>query len=51
MPKAFTECVKRGGKVRTITQGPAKGRLICWLPGRSPKGILGEKRTDLKRKA
>lgn len=43
MPKAFDDCRKKpGAKVRTVTKGPTRGRLIC-----KPKGghlVLGNKR-------
>lgn len=41
MPKAFENCVKRGGKVRTISHGDSY-QHICVLPGKS-KGPRGGK--------
>ena len=39
MPKAFTECVKRGGKVRTRTISATKYQHICVRPeGKGPRG-------------
>lgn len=43
MPKAFDQCNKSGGRVRTITKGPNKGKLICFKKG-SGKAVLGNKR-------
>jgi len=44
MPKAFTDCVKNGGKVRTIV--PEKGKYIhvCYPVGGGPS-ISGEVKT------
>jgi len=41
MPKAFDKCVKSGAKVRTVTEGDNKGKLIC-LGKKHP--VLGRKR-------
>ena len=38
MPKAFNDCVKNGGKVRTITLPNNKYRRICVLNGQVYKG-------------
>lgn len=43
MPAAFEKARKaKGARVRTITKGPNKGRLIVFRPGGS--AVLGEKR-------
>ena len=47
MPPAFEACRKAGGRVRTVTTGPNKGRLICIPKGGVTKTnhpVLGEKR-------
>lgn len=41
MPKAFEEARKRGARVRTVTKGPNKGRLIAVGAGHP---VLGHKR-------
>jgi len=41
MPKKFDACVKAGNKVRTVTTGKDKGKLIC-LGKKHP--VLGRKR-------
>jgi hypothetical protein len=46
MPRAFNKAVKRGARVRTVTKGKNKGRLIA-LNGHP---VLGEKRKKGKRK-
>ena len=33
MPRRFTECVRRGGKVRTVTPKPGRYLRVCKLPG------------------
>ncbi len=38
MPKAFEECVRRGGRVRTINPKPGKYMHICFLNGKSYAG-------------
>ena len=48
MPKAFDDCNKAGGKVRTVTKGATKGRLICIPKGKKTAKnhpVLGYKRT------
>ena len=42
MPKAFTDCVKNGGKVRTKKLSGGKFVHICFLNGKS---YAGEVRT------
>lgn len=50
MPKAFTDCVKRGGKVRTKVINEKKGTYmhICYIDGKS---YPGEVLTKKKKKA
>lgn len=40
MPKGFEECIKKGGRVRTIT--PKKGTYIhiCYLNGKAYRGEI-----------
>lgn len=43
MPKAFEKCAKaKGSRIRTVTKGPHKGKLICFR--KSGKAALGKKR-------
>jgi hypothetical protein len=47
MPAAFTNCVKKGGKVRTITINKKKGTYmhVCYLKGKSYPGEVKKKKT------
>lgn len=45
MPKAFDECVAKGGKVRTITLPDNKYRKVCTLNGKSVYGEVKTKAT------
>lgn len=49
MPKPFLDCVKKGGKIRTLKVSKGRFRRICILKG---KTFLGEIQTkkDSKRK-
>lgn len=47
MPKKFEKAVKRGAKVRTVTKGPNKGKLIA-IPKGSGHPVLGKKRGHKK---
>ena len=38
MPKSFTDCVAKGGKVRTINIGKDKFKRVCILGGKSYAG-------------
>jgi len=38
MPKGFTQCVKRGGRVRTIKPKAGKYMPICYSGGKSYAG-------------
>jgi hypothetical protein len=51
MPKAFEECVRRGGKVRTITLKGNKYMHICYLNGKSYAGEVKTKKTANQSKA
>ena len=33
MPKPFTDCVKKGGRVRTVQLGKNKYRHVCTING------------------
>ena len=44
MPKAFDDCVKNGGKVRTITLGGNKYRHVCTLKGKVSYGHIKTKK-------
>lgn len=47
MPKAFTDCVKSGGKVRTVKPNPSTVIPICFKGGKSfagePKKVTPKK--------
>ena len=38
MPKAFEDCIKRGGRVRTKKLGSGKYMHICFIGGKSYAG-------------
>lgn len=44
MPKAFDNCVKNGGRVRTIKLTGGKYRRICYLNGKSYLGHVKTKK-------
>jgi len=50
MPKAFEECVRKGGKVRTKVIGKNKYIHICIPPGGGPS-VGGEVKTKKKGKS
>lgn len=47
MPAAFTNCVKKGGQVRTLTINKKKGTYmhICYLKGKSYPGEVRTKQS------
>ena len=49
MPPKFVKCNKAGGRVRTVTRGSNKGRLICMPKGKGHP-VLGHKRGHKKRR-
>ena len=44
MPKAFLECVRKGGKVRTIKIDKDHYMHVCWLNGKSYAGEVKKKK-------
>jgi len=44
MPEAFLNCVKNGGKIRTIIPKKGKYLRICYLKGRSYQGEVKSKK-------
>jgi hypothetical protein len=46
MPKSFLNCVKKGGKVRTISLPKGKYLHICYLNGKSYSGEVKEKKNE-----
>jgi len=44
MPKAFDNCVKRGGRVRTIKLSNGRYRKICYIGGKSYLGHIKKKK-------
>ena len=49
MPKAFTDCVKNGGKVRTKKLSGGRYIHVCFLNGKSYAGEVRTKE-DAKKK-
>jgi hypothetical protein len=51
MPAAFTNCVKKGGKVRTITINKKKGTYmhVCYLKGKSYPGEVKTKKSKAEK--
>lgn len=47
MPAAFTDCVKKGGKVRTVTVNKKKGTYmrVCYLNNKSYPGEVKTKKS------
>ena len=47
MPAAFTNCVKKGGKVRTVQINKKKGTYmhVCYLKGKSYPGEVRKKKS------
>jgi len=47
MPAGFTNCVKKGGQVRTLTINKKKGTYmhICYLKGKSYPGEVKTKKS------
>ena len=44
MPKAFTECVKNGGRVRTKKLSGGRYMRVCFLNGKSYAGEVKTKK-------
>jgi len=49
MPKAFENCVKKGGRVRTKDLGDGKYMHICFLNGKSYSGEVKTKKKGKKK--
>jgi hypothetical protein len=45
MPKAFEDCVKNGGRVRTKTLSGGRYMHICFLDGKSYAGEVKKAKT------
>lgn len=48
MPKAFTQCVARGGRVRTKMVGADRYMHICFRNGKSHAGEVKRKKKSTK---
>ena len=48
MPQAFENCVKNGGKVRTVTMPGDKYYHICVLNGKTYRGEVKKKKVEKK---
>ena len=44
MPKGFTSCVSRGGRVRTIKLSKQRYMRICFIGGKSFEGEVKHKK-------
>lgn len=44
MPKAFDNCVSKGGRVRTLSRGKNKFQRICFIKGKSFAGEIKTKK-------
>ena len=51
MPAAFTNCVKKGGKVRTVQINKKKGTYmhVCYLKGKSYPGEVKKKKSKAEK--
>ncbi len=49
MPKAFEDCVRKGGRVRTKDLGGGKYMRICFLNGKSYPGEVKRKKRGGKK--
>jgi len=47
-PKAFDDCVQRGGRVRTKTLSDGRYIHLCFIDGKSYAGEVKEKGEKLK---
>lgn len=45
MPKAFEDCIRNGGEVRTIAIGKEEYRHICILNGKTFLGEIKKKKS------
>ena len=50
MPKAFDDCVKKGGKVRTKKVGKNSYMKICIINGKTIAGHVEEKKPEKKKR-
>ena len=48
MPKAFADCVRKGGKVRTVTMPGEKYVHVCTIGGESHYGHVKTKKDKKK---
>jgi len=46
MPRAFLDCIKNGGKVRTISLSDDKYVKICKIDGKSYRGHIHTKKKE-----
>jgi len=51
MPAAFTNCVKKGGKVRTVTINKKKGTYmhVCYLNNKAYPGEVKKKKSTAEK--
>jgi len=49
MPKAFLNCVKKGGKVRTIKPNAHTFLHICYLNGKAYRGEIKKNKKKKKK--
>lgn len=51
MPKAFEDCVRKGGRVRTRALSGGRYQHICFLNGKSYAGEVKVKKLGKKKKS
>lgn len=44
MPAAFDNCIKNGGRVRTIAVSKGRYLHVCWLNGKAYQGEVKKKK-------
>jgi len=49
MPADFDHCVKKGGRVRTISLSKSKYVHVCYLKGKSYRGEVKVKKANKKK--
>jgi hypothetical protein len=50
MPKAFEDCVRRGGTVRTETLSGGRYRKVCYIGGRKYLGHIQTKKRGVRKR-
>jgi len=50
MPKAFLECIRKGGKIRTMKIDESHYMHVCWLNGKSYAGEIKKIKSKRRKK-